>query len=570
MRFIRQSFRSQVFFIFLIVILLLVIGGGVVTIRGFQARVTADYERLDAEQERLAQEVINDILLKTENAFERILKNENLARAFARGESGSPIVYSALYLETEEIRDFAVAELYSGSVCTYSTGSGMGSGELPDYYSVLYEAENSGGRTVYALDPGNASEKGAALLMARRVESDAAPGFVVIRITQDVLRERIGAVINARDGFILTNRYLRPFCTLGAAEDGVLLSMLRNNLLGDLPYDQGLDGNIYIHEIGDTGLLSVYITPPALDETTISAGYQIILILAAISILVCLIVANMLSNYVASPIRKFTMGMKRFRDGNFDVRIELDREDEFQQLAVGFNKMADQLEKTMAEQVQAERTINETRIRMMQSQLNPHFLYNTLDTIKWVAKANNVPEVATMAASLAGILRASISEKQLYRLSEELALVRDYCEIQQIRFDGRFDLTIDVPEELESAVIPRLILQPMVENAIIHGLDEREEGHILIEAVREGSASGDILKIAIRDNGKGISDEMMNALNRDDEQALNGHLGLNNVNTIIRLYYGREYGVRASRPETGGTVMTVTLPYSDSIPENRG
>ncbi len=324
-----------------------------------------------------------------------------------------------------------------------------------------------------------------------------------------------------------------------------------------------------MNEIGKTGLLSIYVTPPALGESAVKVGYQILTLEALFSVIVCLIVASRLSAYFSKPISTMASGMKRFRKGDFDAKIELSREDEFEQLAVGFNKMTSQLKQTMEERVEAERTINETRIEMMQAQLNPHFLYNTLDTIKWVAKANHVPEVATMSASLAGILRTSISERQFCPLSKELELVQNYCEIQKIRFDDKFDLTIDVPTEVMDAVIPKLILQPIVENAIIHGMDETENGHIYVAACRDNSGEKDLLKISVQDDGKGISDEMMLALNNDDVETLKGHLGLNNVNTIIRLYYGKEYGVMAFRPSQGGTVMIITLPYSEKEPKKK-
>ena len=418
------------------------------------------------------------------------------------------------------------------------------------------------------MDPGNASESGAALLIARRIVNKDEPGYAVIRIEQSSLKEQLGGSLNSRDGFMLTNEHFRPFCMMGTTQDGTVLSGIRRNLFSGQLYNAGFESNIYITPMGDTGLLSVYVTPPALDETAVRAGYQIILLLAVISVIVCLVVANRMSNYVSKPIATLAAGMKRFRKGDFDAKIELEREDEFEQLAVGFNKMTTKLKETMEERVAAERKVNETRIEMMQAQLNPHFLYNTLDTIKWVAKANQVPEVATMSASLAGILRTSISQNQFVKLSEEIKLIENYCEIQRIRFDDKFDITIDIPDEIMEAIIPKLILQPIVENAIIHGMDEIENGHIYVAAIREKGTDDkpDLLKISVQDNGKGISDEMLTALNNDDPETLKGHLGLNNVNTIIRLYYGKEYGVLAVRPSGGGTVMIVTLPYSEKEP----
>ncbi len=567
MGFVRQSYKRQLFITFLAVTLILVIVGGIVTIQGFQARVKADYEKRDAERESEVEDRINSIILGTEDTIESIAKTPVLLDALTKGRKNSLAIYTSLYEQTAGIRDYAVVDLYMGGMCMYSTRSGYKSDALPDYYSVLFEAANSGGKTVYTLDPGEASESGAALLIARQIQKGELPGFVVVRISQGELEKQLRSFINANDGFMLTNSYIRPFCLLGTATDQKDLTLIRENLFSGNLYNMGFKKNVYINEISDTGLLGIYTTPPALDETSIRASYQILILLALISVFVCLVVANRMSVHVSKPITVLDRGMKRFSQGDFDTKIELFREDEFEQLAVGFNRMTTQLKDTMEERVRAERTVNETRIKMMQAQLNPHFLYNTLDTMKWVAKANNVPEVATMSASLAGILRSSISEKQFVTLSKELSLIKNYCDIQRIRFDDKFDITIDVPEDLMEAVIPKLILQPIVENAIIHGMDEVESGHIYIAAMKVREGEKDLLKISVQDDGKGISDEMLGALNNDDEKVLEGHLGLNNVNTIIRLYYGKEYGVMAIRPTEGGTVMIVTLPYLEKEPE---
>lgn len=569
MGFVRQSFKRQMFVTFLAVTLCLVIFGGILTVQGFQANIKADYEKRDAEQKALVTARIESIFQSSEETLDGIETNQILKESFYIGRRNAVEVYSALYRESQSVRDFAVVDLYTGDTCRYSTRSGAKSERLPEYYSIFHEAANNGGKTVYALDPGTASEENAALLIARQVMDKDIPGYAVIRIEQNELREQLSGMLNARDGFMLTNSYLRPLCLLGTARDGRTLAGIRNNLFAGELYNNGFSSNVYMDELGDTGILSIYETPPALDESAVKAGYQIIILLAVFSVFVCLIVANRMSNYVARPIGTLAAGMRRFRKGDFDAKIELDREDEFEQLAVGFNKMTTQLKETMKERVDAERKVNETRIEMMQAQLNPHFLYNTLDTIKWVAKANQVPEVATMSASLAGILRTSISQAQFVTLSQEIKLIENYCEIQRIRFDDKFDITIDIPDDVMQAIIPKLILQPIVENAIIHGMDETENGHIYVAAIRDKGKDGekDLLKISVQDDGKGISDEMMQALNNDDVETLKGHLGLNNVNTIIRLYYGKEYGVIAVRPTQGGTVMIVTLPFSEKEPD---
>ena len=568
MGFIRHSFKRRLFFIILSVTLVLVIFGGILTIQGFQARIRADHEREDREQEIAIGNKIDDVLTLSESVLDKIAESDALKKALMPGPKNDLDTYSALYEVTADIRDYAVVDLYLGGTSKFSTRRGVASEELPTNCAVLREADQAAGETVYAMDPSDATESGATLIIARKITDVGAKGYAVIRITQNELKRILAGSFNARDGFMLTDKFFRPFCLMGTAESKNNLSVIRKNLFKNDLYNKDIEENVYISEVGDSGLISIYITPPAFEKSAVRAGYQIVLMQVVISILLCLLVASRLSSSFSKPINTLSVAMKQFRKGDFDTKIDLNREDEFGQLASGFNKMTARLKDTMRERVEAERKVNEAHIELMQAQLNPHFLYNTLDTIKWVAKANQVPEVATLSSSLATILRTGISENQFCLLESELDLVRNYCDIQKIRFDDCFDLEIEVKESIAKAYVPKLILQPLVENSIIHGLEGRSDGRIKITADRLSSdkdTDSDTLVITVSDNGKGISDEMIKLIETDDPEALKGHLGLKNVNTIIRLYYGSEYGVSAKRTETG-TEMTVRLPFSTETP----
>ena len=568
MGFIRHSFKRRIFFIIMTVTLILVVVGGILTIQGFQARIKSDHEKEDLKQEEVINQRISDLLSLSDDVLNKITESEVLTNALLPGPKNSLDIYSALYEVTADIRDFAVVDLYLGGTSKFSTRRGVASETMPTEYGVLLKADKAEGKTVYDMDPSDMNLSGATLIMARKVTDTGAKGYVVLRIGRDELKRALTTSFNARDGFMLTNEFLRPFCLIGSAEDKENITKLRKNFLDNDTYNSGMEENLYISKVGDTGLISVYITPPAFEKSAVRAGYQIILIQVVISILVCLFVASRMSSSFSKPIGILSTAMKQFRKGDFDTKIELNREDEFGQLASGFNKMTARLKDTMRERVEAERKVNEARIELMQAQLNPHFLYNTLDTIKWVAKANQVPEVATLSSSLATILRAGISENQFCMLEKELDLVRNYCDIQKIRFDDCFDLEIDVPENIAKAFVPKLILQPMVENSIIHGLEGRSDGRIRITAVkREEEDGSETLEITVTDNGKGISDEMIKLIEADDLSALEGHLGIKNINTIVRLYYGKQYGVHARRLDDG-TEMKVTLPFSVTVPDN--
>ena len=591
--FIKQSFKRQIFAVFLSVLLLLVIPGGILTIHTFQTRVRIDYESRDLEQGKYVSGKISEMLELSKHALENLSQSQVIREALRTGRGNTIDVYSELYRETDGIRNFSVIELYRGNKCRYSTGTGVKSLMTSDYYWILKEAEAGKDVVAYALNPSAMGEE-PSLLMVKELFTYPEHCFIIVRLYRNQVMEQIKEGINARDGFIMANRFLRPFCLIGTAEDGRVLSKVRENLLSSKAYNSEISDNVYLSELPGTEFLCLYITPPVLEESAVKAGYRVLLLLVAFGMIVCFVAASKFSEFFSRPINELYRAMKRFRKGDFDTKIELDREDEFQQLAVGFNKMTTQLKETMEEQVRAERKVTETRIAMMQAQLNPHFLYNTLDTIKWAAKANQVSEVATLAASLAGILRYSISGKQFSPLEKELEMVRRYCDIQRIRFDDCFTLKLEVGDELLNAIVPKLILQPLVENSIIHGMEGQKDGRIQVRAEVEetdgnrafaedmaggnpdadyghtglpgseltGEKTGNSrnLRIDIEDNGRGISDEYIKALETDDEETLKGHLGLNNVNTIMRMYYGKEYGVKASRREEGGTLITVRVP----------
>ena len=223
--------------------------------------------------------------------------------------------------------------------------------------------------------------------------------------------------------------------------------------------------------------------------------------------------------------------------------------------------MVKDLKRYLEDRVQQQKDLNETTLRLYQTQLNPHFLYNTLDTIKWSAKIHQIPEIAVLAENLAVILRKSISSKPFIRLREELDTIESYIKIQKIRFAGRFLYETEIPDVLEDCMIPKMILQPLVENAIIHGLDGCENGYICIYAAQKDG----ILRISVTDDGCGMGQEMLDWINSPDPIKRDGHLGLYNVIRILKLYYGEEYGMQAES-DAEGTTVTLTLPAQKEAP----
>lgn len=278
--------------------------------------------------------------------------------------------------------------------------------------------------------------------------------------------------------------------------------------------------------------------------------------LGAASLALCLWGALVLSRQVTRPVREMTAAMKRVQLGELSARVEPHGGDELGQLAVGFNRMVEECELNLKRSVERQKELNDTRIRMMQSQLNPHFLYNTLDSMKWMGVTHGVPQVAALAEDLAKILRASISGDEFVTLGQELELLERYIDIQLIRFEDRFACEIEVDDALMGCMVPKLVLQPIVENAVIHGVRDMDDGYIKIWAERDAED----LRLFEQDNGRGMEKPQDGPLGFGVSGRPGEHLGMFNVDSILRLHFGDAYGLSVrSRPGEGCLVM-VRLP----------
>ena len=181
--------------------------------------------------------------------------------------------------------------------------------------------------------------------------------------------------------------------------------------------------------------------------------------------------------------------------------------------------------------------------------------------MEWEPVAHHVPDVASLSTSLAALLRAGISDSRLITLDEELDLVDRYLAIQSIRFEDRFTCEIDVDERFRGCLIPKLVLQPVVENAVVHGVANKDEGYIKITAEeRFEDASRHVLVLTVSDNGAGMPEDILRIINSGGSLKPRGHLGCYNVGRIIRLYYGESYGLFAASKKGVGTTITLRLP----------
>lgn len=267
---------------------------------------------------------------------------------------------------------------------------------------------------------------------------------------------------------------------------------------------------------------------------------------------------------ITEPIEELCAVTRKAAGGDFTVRAPEKREGEIAVLNDSFNQMIEKIGQ-LVEDIRVEQlNLRATELKLLQAQINPHFLYNTLDTIIWLAEAGRKEEVVMMVTTLSDFFRTTLSKGRDYiSVKEEEAHIRSYLQIQQFRYRDILEYTIEIPEELYDYPILKLTLQPLVENALYHGIkNKRGLGHIRVTGCKDGK----VLRFTVQDNGRGMTAEELTKVRKGLESeekadaADPSGFGLQNVAQRMRLNYGPEYGITIKSTFGEGTEMTVTIP----------
>lgn len=269
------------------------------------------------------------------------------------------------------------------------------------------------------------------------------------------------------------------------------------------------------------------------------------------------------ANSITKPVITLSQKMKKVQNGDFesiDLNSRLDEKcDEVGQLNNNFIIMINKINDLIKENYVKQILIKETELKALQLQINPHFLYNTLDSINWLAKAAKQNKISLMVKSLANLLRSCITNKDnIITLEEELKLLNNFITIQKIRFEERLEFNNFVDEDLKKYYIPKLTLQPIVENSIKYGL-EQFTGVCKIQIKSEKYE--DFFEILVTDNGPGISDELMEKVRTGETKSQGTGIGLKNIDDRIKLSFGSEFGISMESHLNEGTTVVVKIPY---------
>ena len=231
---------------------------------------------------------------------------------------------------------------------------------------------------------------------------------------------------------------------------------------------------------------------------------------------------------------------------------------------MSFNIMIGKIKELLDSKIREQENLKKAELRALQAQINPHFLYNTLDTIIWMAESKKTDDVVKIVSALSSFFRISLSKGMDWiTIGEELERIRSYLTIQQMRYRDILDFRIEVSDAVSENTILKLILQPLVENALYHGIkNKRQGGTIIVRARRKGT---DEVQLEVEDNGIGFTPEKLAQLRAELEDdtgdiKLESGFGIGNVNKRIRLYYGKPYGVSVESEYTTGTRVTLVIP----------
>ncbi|NQX48575.1 sensor histidine kinase [Paenibacillus tritici] len=266
---------------------------------------------------------------------------------------------------------------------------------------------------------------------------------------------------------------------------------------------------------------------------------------------------------LTKPLYALVRSMSRVGSGNFSTKVEVRGKDEIALLGSHFNKMVAQLEELIHHVAEEQRQKEEAHFQALQAQINPHFLFNTLNSIKLMAMLSGTNRnVSDMITALGKLMEFSMKQNTLFvTLRQELEYLELYMSLQKIRYHDDVTVAVQVPEALLDCTVLKFTLQPLVENSIIHG--SKLPLHIRIEA----ECPGQYILIHIRDNGKGVSEETLrmiaNQLQQDHVKT--SGIGLLNVDRRIKIHFGQQCGILLSRPEAGGLQVTVRIPYRKEL-----
>ncbi|MBU7315091.1 cache domain-containing sensor histidine kinase [Paenibacillus oleatilyticus] len=406
--------------------------------------------------------------------------------------------------------------------------------------------------------------------LLKRIDTNAPLGYLVVDMMENALADKYKKahlqpggqmLLLDRNGYIISSTPSKHKVGTKLEEpfvDRVLAG-------GKGFFEQAGEGTPPVMVVYDTsevtGFKLVNVLPVAALTRESSSIRNLTLLVIAVGAAVSCVLAYLLSVNITHPLRKLKSLMRTVETGNLDVAFPTKYKDEVGQLGRSFNAMVQRIKQLIDEVYKKQLMLQEAEIRAIQAQFNPHFLYNALDSINWMARIHKLDHISRTVVSLGELLRFSIRKGQaLIPVREDMQQIRNFLTIQQMRYGDKLEVHIELEEEVERLYTLKLILQPIVENAITHGLEmKRGPGHLWIT----GKVLGERVRFEVRDDGVGIPQEKLERITSGqfvsaDERKTG--IGLENVKKRLQLYFGDRYVLRLSSQPQQGTITTIEIP----------
>ena len=438
--------------------------------------------------------------------------------------------------------------------------------EMPDKDILFENANLSKGRSVLVNNI-NDADTIQMIKMVKDLQTYKPIGYIRFGLKRNYIEKMAKNINFGSDGsVVIFDENLNKIS--GIAHDSVLSKLLKEKpSIGNFSYSEGKNEYTAVHIHSDsTGWTTVGVIPLRYINKDLAGIQYLTVIIIVLTIIIGVTVSVIIAQSLILPLENTVNALEKFSRGDFAVRLKENRCDEIGKLNRIFNKAIKEINELMQKVTQSEILNKEMEFKTLQSQMNPHFLYNTLDTINWLAFKEKQTEICNLVAAISSLIRASISNKKsIITIEHELDYVKNYIYIQHIRYKDRFDTIYDIDESLLKQAVPKLIIQPIVENAIIHGIENSKNKNLLYISVKH---ENECIVIIVKDTGIGMTDEKVSELLKEplnaegDEQKAHTNLGLYAVHKRIQLMYGDLYGLTVHSQAGEGTTVTLHIPFT--------
>ena len=428
------------------------------------------------------------------------------------------------------------------------------------HWGIYRHVQQDGYDAVYLNHYKHPNGRSNAMSVIRTIEDQGEPlGYLVLDVSKEYIqqiitsqpRPSIGTVryiITSKQGHVVYNdsQYLGDNAFMGLSLQQSKITVDNESMYAENFIFESLDSRFDIYFYGIV-FKDVFTDNTGLFRPVL---ITIVIILALISG----VMGYILSKRVVKPIVALSDTMKTIRSGDVTLDLPTKREDEIDEIRYQFMNMMQRIQGYHLQDLEKQDLLRRTEIKSLQSQINPHFLYNTLDSIKWMAKLEKVDAIPEIVTKLGELLQRGMNvEETIVSVSEEVSIIKSYIFIQKIRYQDRFDYILDIEPSILDYQMPKFILQPLVENAIVHGIESSSaKGTIEIR----GWSDEEKLYFTVRDTGKGFDFDVHQYIEQNKLESI----GLSNVNRRLELHYGDNFGLMFESARIQGALIFIWIP----------